>query len=132
MGMSMMPPVPTMGGQTPQENASSEPIVTGLVSVPASALGITGGPPGLMVGVPIINGQPALPIPTMGPGMMMPQAGGAPGIQAPGMQMPGMQTGVPGLPGAGGMPTPGMPPPGIAPMPPPGISMPSMPVPSSF
>merc|ERR1712216_954857 len=81
MGMGMMQPMP-MGGQAPQEVASQEPIVTGFMAVNPSVLGISGGPPGLMVGVPILsNGQPAVPIPGMTPGMMMPQGSGAPGAQ---------------------------------------------------
>lgn len=90
--MAMMPPMMqpmAMGGQTSQESSSQEPLITGLMTLSPSVLaqmGISGGPPGLIIAVPILaNGQPAVPIPGMssGPAMMMQQGAGT-GMQGHG------------------------------------------------
>merc|ERR1712187_688927 len=71
------PPVMNMCGpvgmaQPMDRGRSQELMVTGFMAVDAGVLGISGGPPGLMVGVPILsNGQPAVPIPGFSPGSPM-------------------------------------------------------------
>merc|ERR1719333_1943352 len=56
--MAMQPMA--MARQPPQDmGASQEPMVTGFMTVDPSVLGISGGPPGLIIGVPVLsNGQP--------------------------------------------------------------------------
>mmetsp|Transcript_18794 Transcript_18794/g.34933 ORF Transcript_18794/g.34933 Transcript_18794/m.34933 type:complete len:408 (+) Transcript_18794:166-1389(+) len=85
MPMMAMPPNMPMapGGAPPKDGnsgASQEPMVTGFMTVDANALGIRGGPPGMMVGVPMLsNGQPAVNIPGFNPGMMNSAPGGCGG-----------------------------------------------------
>jgi hypothetical protein len=91
--MAMCAPVGMAQPMVRQDaSMSQEPMVTGFMAVDASVLGISGGPPGLLVGVPMLsNGQPAVPIPGFSPNAMMPQAAAmqGPGSFGPAPVQPG-------------------------------------------